>query len=45
VISQPAYDLGLVSTRLLLARIAAPDRAATTTILHATLVPRGSTER
>ncbi|GAA3738734.1 LacI family transcriptional regulator [Spinactinospora alkalitolerans] len=45
VIAQPAYDLGLVSTRMLLSRIAAPERAATTTTLHATLVPRGSTQR
>lgn len=45
VIAQPAYDLGLVSTQLLLARIGAPERAATTTTLHATLIPRGSTER
>jgi LacI family transcriptional regulator len=45
VVAQPAYEIGTVAARLLLARIADTDRAPTTTTLGARLITRGSSER
>ncbi|HET6297570.1 MAG TPA: LacI family DNA-binding transcriptional regulator [Kribbella sp.] len=45
VVAQPAYELGAVAARLLLARIADNTRAATTTTLGARLIERGSSHR
>jgi LacI family transcriptional regulator len=45
VVAQPAYEIGTVAARLLLARIADNTRAATTTTLGARLIERGSSHR
>ncbi|TDV56171.1 LacI family DNA-binding transcriptional regulator [Actinophytocola oryzae] len=45
VVAQPAYELGTVAAKLLLARIADNTRAATTTMLGARLLERGSSHR
>jgi LacI family transcriptional regulator, galactose operon repressor len=42
VVAQPAYEIGTVAARLLLARIHDTDRAATTTTLAARLIERTS---
>jgi LacI family transcriptional regulator len=42
VVAQPAYEVGQAAARLLLARIEDTDRAPTTTVLGARLIPRGS---
>lgn len=42
VVAQPAYEIGAVAARLLLARIADNTRATTTTTLAARLIERGS---
>ncbi len=45
VVAQPAYEIGTVAARLLLARIADNTRATTTTTLAARLIERGSSHR
>jgi LacI family transcriptional regulator len=45
VVAQPAYEIGTVAARLLLARIADSTRAATTTTLGARLIERDSSHR
>lgn len=45
VVAQPAYEIGTVAARLLLARIADHTRTPTTTTLGARLVERGSSHR
>ncbi|TCO26441.1 LacI family transcriptional regulator [Kribbella steppae] len=45
VVAQPAYEIGTVAARLLLARIADSTRAPTTTTLGARLLERGSSHR
>jgi len=45
VVAQPAYEIGTVAARLLVARIADNTRAATTTTLAARLIERGSSHR
>lgn len=45
VVAQPAYEIGTVAARLLLARIADNSRAATATTLGARLIERGSSHR
>lgn len=45
VVAQPAYEIGTVAARLLLARIADNARSATTTTLGARLIERGSSHR
>ncbi|HEY0473280.1 MAG TPA: LacI family DNA-binding transcriptional regulator [Kribbella sp.] len=45
VVAQPAYEIGTVAARLLLARIADNTRPATTTTLGARLIERGSSHR
>jgi LacI family transcriptional regulator len=45
VVAQPAYEIGAVAARLLLARIADSTRVATTTTLGARLIERGSSHR
>lgn len=45
VVAQPAYELGTVAARLLLARIADPTRPPTATTLGARLIPRASSHR
>ncbi|TDO46220.1 LacI family transcriptional regulator [Kribbella sp. VKM Ac-2527] len=45
VVAQPAYEIGTVAARLLLARIADSTRTATTTTLGARLIERGSSHR
>lgn len=45
VVAQPAYEIGSVAARLLLARIADNDRAPTTTTLGARLIDRTSSHR
>jgi LacI family transcriptional regulator len=45
VVAQPAYEIGTVAARLLLARITDNTRATTTTTLAARLIERGSSHR
>jgi LacI family transcriptional regulator len=45
VVAQPAYEIGAVAARLLLARIADNSRPPTTTTLGARLIERGSSRR
>jgi LacI family transcriptional regulator len=45
VVAQPAYEIGAVAARLLLARITDNTRATTTTTLAARLIERGSSHR
>ncbi|TDX03850.1 LacI family transcriptional regulator [Kribbella sp. VKM Ac-2566] len=45
VVAQPAYELGAVAARLLLARIADPARPPTATTLGARLIKRASSRR
>ncbi|MCK2243553.1 MULTISPECIES: LacI family DNA-binding transcriptional regulator [unclassified Crossiella] len=45
VVAQPAYQIGVQATRLLLARIADPGRLPSTVTLDARLIPRGSSTR
>ena len=45
VVAQPAYEIGTVAAKLLLARIADHTRTPTTTTLAARLVERGSSHR
>jgi LacI family transcriptional regulator, galactose operon repressor len=45
VVAQPAYEIGTVAARLLLARMADNTRATTTTTLSARLIERGSSHR
>jgi LacI family transcriptional regulator len=45
VVAQPAYEIGTVAARLLLARIADNTRPPTTTTLGARLIERGSSRR
>ncbi|HEY7596494.1 MAG TPA: LacI family DNA-binding transcriptional regulator [Actinophytocola sp.] len=45
VVAQPAYEIGSVAARLLLARITDNGRAPTTTTLGARLIVRGSSRR
>jgi len=45
VVAQPAYEIGTVAARLLLARIADSTRAPTTTTLGARLLERGSSHK
>lgn len=45
VVAQPAYEIGTVAARLLLARIADNTRPPTTTTLGARLIERGSSHR
>jgi LacI family transcriptional regulator len=45
VVAQPAYEIGTVAARLLLARIADNTRPPTTTTLGARLIKRGSSRR
>ncbi|WP_432946996.1 LacI family DNA-binding transcriptional regulator [Kribbella sp. CA-253562] len=45
VVAQPAYEIGTVAARLLLARIADSSRPPTTTTLGARLIERGSSHR
>ncbi|WP_020673745.1 LacI family DNA-binding transcriptional regulator [Amycolatopsis nigrescens] len=45
VVAQPAYELGTVAARLLLARISDGSRPPTATTLGARLIERGSTQR
>ncbi|ONI75624.1 LacI family transcriptional regulator [Kribbella sp. ALI-6-A] len=45
VVAQPAYEIGTVAARLLLARIADGSRPPTTTTLGARLIERGSSHR
>lgn len=42
VVAQPAYDVGMLAARMLLARIGDPSREPATTTLHATLIERAS---
>lgn len=45
VVSQPAYEIGMVAAQLLLARIGDDTREPTTTTLSAQLIERGSSHR
>ena len=45
VVAQPAYEIGTVAARLLLARIADSTRPATATTLAAHLIPRATSHR
>jgi LacI family transcriptional regulator, galactose operon repressor len=45
VVTQPAYEIGSVAARLLLARVADNGRTPTTTTLGARLIERGSSHR
>ena len=45
VVAQPAYEIGTVAAQLLLARMADNTRTATTTMLGARLIERGSSHR
>jgi LacI family transcriptional regulator len=45
VMAQPAYEIGMLAARMLLARIGDPSRQPSTTTLNATLIERHSSQR